>query len=153
MSIKRLPKSLHHKIANRTIFSYDFVTLCRSNPTIRNMKIPNLGFSLVEKFAIVQAVDSVIIADGTIHTGEIDALSQLMSRIDFESNFILQARNMSQEQGHIILRDMPYKKKKALATILEEIAISDGWVHEKESALMSTIFSYIGIGQEAKAAK
>lgn len=117
------------------------------------MKIPNLGFSLVEKFAIVQAVDSVIIADGTIHKGEINALGQLMRRIDFDTNFILQARNMSQEQGLSVLRDMPYKKKKALATILEEIAISDGLVHEKESALMSTIFSFIGIGQEIKTAK
>ena len=117
------------------------------------MKIPNLGFSLDEKFAIVQAVDAVIVVDGTIHEGEINAMGKLMRRIDFDTNFILQARNFGQAQGHDILRKMSGSKKKALVTILEEIAISDGLVHEKEVELMSTIFNFIGVGQKARAAK
>jgi|GEM_PF-920641 len=117
------------------------------------MKVPALGFSLVEKFAIVQAVDSVIVADGTIHKGEINALSQLMRRIDFETNFILQARNMSHDQGRLILREMSFEKKETLVNILQEIAVSDGFVHEKESDLMATIFSYIGVDKTKKAAK
>ncbi|MRI00769.1 hypothetical protein GH721_09550 [Kriegella sp. EG-1] len=117
------------------------------------MKIPNLGFSLVEKFAIVQAVDAVIVADGKIHKGEINALSQLMRRIDFETNFILQARNMSLDQGRAILSEMSYQKKKAIVNILEEIAMSDGFIHEKESTLITSIINHIGIRTEARAAK
>lgn len=111
------------------------------------------GFTLAEKFAIVHAVDAVIIADGTVHTGELTALGQLMQRIEFDSNFILQARNIAKEQAKLILRDMTYDKKKILATILDEIAISDGFIHEKESALMTDIYAFIGFGQQVKTAK
>ncbi len=103
-------------------------------------------FNVVEKLAIVRAVDSVILADGTIHKAEISALNRLMHRIDFDSNFILQARNFSREQVLRILREMPRPKKLSLIEILEEVAISDGFVHEKETALMDTIFASMGIG-------
>lgn len=114
------------------------------------MNTPTSGFTLAEKLAIVHAVDSVIIADGTVHNGELTALGQLMHHIEFDSNFILQARNIAKEQAKLILRDMTYGKKKVLATILDEIAISDGFVHEKETALMTEIFTFIGFGQEVK---
>ena len=110
-------------------------------------------FTLAEKLAIVQAVDSVILADGTVHKGEITALHKLMNRLDFDSNFILQARNVDPENGRLILRDMPNDKKEALATILEEMALADGFVHEKEAALISKIFSFVRIGPEFRAAK
>lgn len=103
-------------------------------------------FNVVEKLAIVRAVDSVILADGTVHQAEISALGRLMHRIDFDSNFILQARNFSGEQVLRVLREMPKSKKVALMGILEEVAISDGFVHEKEAALMDTIFTSMGIG-------
>ncbi len=117
------------------------------------MKIPSLGFSLVEKFAIVQAVDTVIVAEGTFRQSEIEALAKLMRRIDFETNFILQARNMSIEKSHSILQKMPYEKKKALVKILEEIALPDSFVHTNETSLINKIFSHIGIEEESKAAR
>ncbi|MGB5554303.1 MAG: TerB family tellurite resistance protein, partial [Flavobacteriaceae bacterium] len=100
-----------------------------------------MEFNPVEKLAIVQAISSVVLADGKVHNGEIHALSKLMHRIDFDSNFMVQARSIDAEQGVFILSGMPDKKKKALAEILEEVAASDGFVHEKETALMSSIFS------------
>ena len=117
------------------------------------MKIPDLGFSLVEKFAIVQAVDAVIVADGKVRQGEINALGQLMERMDFDSNFILQARNMSPDQGRSLLDEMPYEKKMALAEILGVVAKSDGYVHKKETAFMTKVFSAIGISKDIKKAK
>ncbi|MBD0850292.1 tellurite resistance TerB family protein [Maribacter arenosus] len=117
------------------------------------MNTPTSGFTLAEKLAIVHAVDSVIIADGTVHNGELTALGQLMRSIEFDSNFILQARNITQEQAKLILRDMTYGKKKILATILDEIAISDGFVHEKETALITDIYTFIGFEQKLKSAK
>ena len=117
------------------------------------MNTPKPGFTLAEKLAIVRIVDSVIIADGTVHKGELSALGQLMQRIEFDSNFILQARNIAEEQAKLILRAMTYEKKKVLVAILDEIAISDGFVHEKESTLMAEIHSFIGYVQELKTAK
>ena len=107
-----------------------------------------MEFNLMEKLALVQAINSVILADGTVHNGEINALTQLMHRIDFDSNFMVQARNIDAEQGVSILNGMPDEKKKALAAILEEVAIADGFVNEKETALMLSIFSAMGIFQE-----
>lgn len=114
------------------------------------MDRPTIDFTVAEKLAIVQAVESVILVDGTVHNGEINALGRLMKRIDFDSGFIAQARNITPEQGLSILRDLPRDKKNTLVKILEEIAISDGFVHEKETALMSTIFSFIGIEQKTR---
>jgi len=99
------------------------------------------GFSLAEKLAIVQALDSVILADGTVHNGEINALSELMSRIDFDSNFIVQARNLPLDQGVLVLKKMTGDKKKTLVEILSEVANSDGHFHEKEMKLILDICS------------
>ncbi len=111
------------------------------------MSSSTIGFSLAEKLAIVQALDSVILADGTVHNGEINALSELMYHIDFDSNFIVQARNLTANQGLLILNDMTSEKKEALVVILKKMAIADGFVHKKETALMVNIFSSIGILQ------
>ncbi|CAZ98068.1 hypothetical protein Q4603_03480 [Zobellia galactanivorans] len=97
-------------------------------------------FTLAEKLAMVHVVNSLILADGQVHNGEINAVSQLMRQIDFDSNFIMQARNIESEQALSILRQMPQEKKKNLESILEMTAISDGFKHTKESSLMAYIF-------------
>lgn len=105
-----------------------------------------MDFNIAEKLAIVMAIDSIIVADGLIHNGEIDHLSKLMGRIDFDSNFIVYARNITPEQGMKILKGMSHEKKIALAGILEEVANSDGFVHKKETALIVRITAAMGIG-------
>lgn len=69
-------------------------------------------FSVVEKLAIVNAVDSVILADGHVHNAEINALGILMRHIDFDSNFIIHARNIEAKQSISILRGMLHEKKR-----------------------------------------
>jgi len=107
------------------------------------------GFSLAEKLAIVNAIDAVILVDGIVHDGEITALSKLMSTIDFDSNFIIQARNIESEQGMSILKNMSQQKRENLAFILEEVALSDGFLHKKEKILLEKTFYSIGILQKA----
>jgi len=111
------------------------------------MNTPNIGFSLAEKFAIVQALDALILADGTVHNEEINTLSELMYRIDFDSNFIVQARNISAKQCELVLTAMSDAKKQALVEILEEMAIADGFVHEKEADLIASILVNLRILQ------
>ncbi|SHI62954.1 hypothetical protein [Pseudozobellia thermophila] len=103
------------------------------------------NFNLAEKLAIVHAINAVILADGKVHNGEINALTQLMKHIDFDSNFILQARNIESEQAMAILRKMPPEKKKNLQSILEMTAISDGFKHLKETSLMTYIYKAMEI--------
>ena len=100
------------------------------------MTIPTLPFSLAEKSAIVKLMYSVILADGHVHPGGIDAFKQFMHAFDFDSNFIQQSNAISQEQGEMILTNMPTEKKKIFVQLLEDMAKSYGFVHEKEIALI-----------------
>lgn len=112
------------------------------------MNSSTIGFSLAEKLAIVQSLDSVILADGAVHTGEISVMSDLMNRLDFDSNFIVQARNLPVDQGLLILKAMTQEKKKSLAAVLDEVANSDGHFHEKEMKLILGIFNATDIYKE-----
>ncbi len=66
-----------------------------------------------------------------------------MKLIDFDSNFILLARNIDIEQALMLLIKMSDEKKSTLKSILEMIAISDGFVHEKETDLMVRVLSQL----------
>ncbi|PKA98697.1 hypothetical protein B0O79_2385 [Flavobacteriaceae bacterium MAR_2009_75] len=104
------------------------------------MQTQTAAFTLAEKLAMVHAVNAVILADGHVHEGEINALTQLMQHIDFDSNFIMQARNIDSEQAILILKKMSQEKKVNLESILEMTAISDGFKHTSEIDLMTYIF-------------
>lgn len=109
------------------------------------MELPKILLTLEEKLAIVHAINSVILIDGHIRKGEINIMGRLMQHLDFDSNFILQARNIDSEYVVHILQKMPMKKKKSLRAILQVVAISDGFVHVKETGLMNHIFKAIGL--------
>ncbi|TVZ16479.1 TerB family tellurite resistance protein [Maribacter sp. MAR_2009_72] len=104
-----------------------------------------MNFDLSEKLAIVNVIDAVIVADGKIHKGEINALSRLMSIIDFDSNFLIQARTIDTAQSVVILKKMSQDKKNNLAQILEDVALADGFIHEKENDLINYIYNAIGM--------
>ena len=109
------------------------------------MNTHSLAFNIAEKLAFVNAINSVIVADEFIHKAELGIMNQLMQRIDFDSNFIVQARNISDEQRLLIINKMPKDKKEALSEILDEVAISDGIYHEKEMELILGICTAMGI--------
>ncbi len=100
-------------------------------------------FSIAEKLALVNAIDSVIVADQSIHPAELHFLNQLMNRLDFDSNFIIQARNVPQNHVRSIIMRMPEPKKTALFAILDDVASADGFVHKKELEVI------MGISTEA----
>ncbi|SIQ11719.1 tellurite resistance TerB family protein [Maribacter ulvicola] len=108
-----------------------------------------MEFDIPEKLAIVHLIDSVIIADGKIHEGEVNALSKLMPIIDFDSNFLIQSRTIDMAQSIHILKDMSEAKKNRVAKILEDIAISDGYIHEKENEVIHHVFKEIGLSKKA----
>ncbi|MFS4445525.1 TerB family tellurite resistance protein [Maribacter sp. 2307UL18-2] len=113
------------------------------------MNIQRPLFTIAEKLALVNAIDSVIVADKLIHQAELAVMNQLMARIDFDSNFIAQARIISDEQRLLIVKDMSENKKRRLAAILDEVAKADGYVHKKEAELISNICAAMGICTEA----
>lgn len=98
--------------------------------------------------AVVKMTYEVILADGTVHPAEIDALQELKSKIGFDSNFLDEAKSMDVDSALVPLHNMSYAKKKTLARILEDMAISDDHLHEKEMNLIIQTFKNIGIGGE-----
>ena len=104
-----------------------------------------MEFNLAEKLAIVKMIYSMVYADGIVHSGEISEVSKLMKEIDFDSNQIQYAQNIEKEQSIAILQKMTDVKKKALTKMLEDLAKSDGFVHQKETELLKSIFSSLQV--------
>jgi len=105
------------------------------------MNTPNNIFSSAEKLAVVKSLDAVIQVDGIVHDGEVNTLNELMLRLDFDTDFIIQARNTPTKQCAIILEAMSDDKKDILAIMLHEMAIADGFFHERESDMIDIILS------------
>lgn len=100
-----------------------------------------MNLNLAEKLAIVKMIYSMVYADGVVHSGEINEVSKLMTVIDFDSNQIQYAQNIEKEQSIAILQQMTDTKKKALNKILEDLAKSDGFIHEKETELLNSVLA------------
>jgi uncharacterized tellurite resistance protein B-like protein len=104
-----------------------------------------MEFTLIEKLAIVKAIDEVITADEVIAKGEIDYLIQLMNVLDFDNSFVEEARKFNSKQAVIVLNDMSENKKSALAIMMLEMARADGEVDESELQVILSIFVAAGI--------
>lgn len=104
-----------------------------------------MELNLAEKLAIVKMIYSMVYADGIVHNAEIHEVSRLMKEIDFDSNQIQYAQNIEQEQSIAILQKMTDDKKRSLTKMLEDIAKSDGFVHQKESELLNSLFASIEV--------
>ncbi|WP_051941683.1 tellurite resistance TerB family protein [Maribacter forsetii] len=101
-----------------------------------------------EKLAIVKMVDYVILADSKVDPAEMRYLTQLMVRLSFDSFFIGEARNLDKEKAFKILSLMSLPKKRELAKLLDEVAISDGFVHEKEVLKIAEALDHMEIEKE-----
>ncbi|PIB29328.1 hypothetical protein BFP77_06590 [Maribacter sp. 4U21] len=104
-----------------------------------------MEFNLAEKLAIVKMIYSMVYADGVVHKGEINEVSKLMNVIDFDSNHIQFAQNIEKQQSVAILQEMTQEKKIALTRILEDIAKADGFVHEKETELLNSLYTALEV--------
>lgn len=104
-----------------------------------------MEFNLAEKLAIVKAIDEVILADGEIAEGEIAYLGQLMAVLEFDMDFVNEARKFNASQAMSILRRMSEQKKHSLAIMLDQMARADGNVDEEEMKVIISVFLAAGI--------
>jgi len=107
-----------------------------------------MEFTREEKLALVKMVDYVILADSKVDPAEMKLLTQLMERFNFDSFFIGQARNLNKDMAFKTLSLMPMDKKKILGKLLDEVAISDGYIHEKEIVKIMETLDHMGIERE-----
>ncbi|MGC1515404.1 MAG: hypothetical protein WA810_07490 [Maribacter sp.] len=76
-----------------------------------------MTFDIPEKLAIVNVIEAVNLADGEVHTGELDMVRHLMEVIGFDSNFLIQARSLDTRQSIVILKKLPTDKKKTCENV------------------------------------
>ncbi|ASV29794.1 TerB family tellurite resistance protein [Maribacter cobaltidurans] len=110
-----------------------------------------MKFEISEKLAIAKVIDTLIHADGVVHNGEINAFGKLMELLDFDANFLIQARMLEMEQSIAMVKNFSHQKKELLENLMEEVAKSDGFVHQKEIEMMENVLSSIRL--EIKSSK
>ncbi|MDR5589940.1 hypothetical protein [Christiangramia sp. SM2212] len=104
-----------------------------------------MEFNLAEKLAIVKDIDRVILADNKVENGEMEYLGQLMKLLEFDSEFVEEARKFNIQQANGILENMSEAKKHSLAIMLHEMAYADGDMGREELKLLFNVFEDVGI--------
>ncbi|MDO6470762.1 hypothetical protein [Maribacter sp. 1_MG-2023] len=109
-----------------------------------------MEFEEFVKAAFVKMIYEVIEADGEIHPAEVEILNKLKVKIGFDDTFLERAKLLEYDNALVTLYNSPHEQKKALAEILDEVAISDGDIHKKEMDLIIETFINIGLGEETE---
>ncbi|NNC71104.1 MAG: hypothetical protein HKN90_09815 [Flavobacteriaceae bacterium] len=104
-----------------------------------------MEFNLAEKLAIVKVIDEVITADGELDKDEVKYLKHLMKVLDFEFNFIQEARKFNSRQAMLILREMSEDKKNVVANVFSQMAGVDGDIDQNEIDIIITAFIEAGM--------
>ncbi|MCB7479854.1 hypothetical protein [Christiangramia sediminis] len=104
-----------------------------------------MNFNLAEKLAIVKDIDRVILADDKVAKGELVYLGQLMKLLDFDSDFVEEARKFNIQQANGILENMSEAKKHSLTIMLHEMAYADGEMSKEEIKILFSVFENVGI--------
>jgi uncharacterized tellurite resistance protein B-like protein len=104
-----------------------------------------MEFNLMEKLAVIKAVDEVIQIDETIKKGEAKFMDRLAEALGFDSELLAEAREVEAAEALAVLRAMPQAQKQTLARLLNEAANADGEVDEREIRFIYRVFSAAGI--------
>lgn len=113
-------------------------------------KTKNMKFEEFVKAAFVKMIYEVIQADGKVHPAELEILNKLKKTLGFDDEFLERTKKLDYDNALVTLYNINHEQKKDLASILEEVAISDGSVHKKEMALIIDTFINIGLGEETE---
>ncbi|MFS4493120.1 hypothetical protein [Maribacter sp. 2308TA10-17] len=114
------------------------------------MKTTNkLSFSIPEKLAFVKMIHSIIVADRVIHKKEIQFLTELSHRLNFELSFVQQAKTMDLYQSQAILDKMEKSKKETVIQVLQEMARIDGIIADQEMSILLDLFNHLSISLES----
>ena len=104
-----------------------------------------MNFSLLEKMAVLKAVDEVLMADGHIDVGEIAYLTQILNQFDEEMEFIQEARSLKSAHASEILKSMNSSKKIALYVMMKDMGEADGKIDLEEWEVILSVLDIAGI--------
>ena len=91
-----------------------------------------MHFNQAEKMAVVKAIAETIDLDDQYKLGEFMYLNELMNNLDFDTQYMEKAKQLSSHKAVQALQSMTKEKKEALIIMIDKMAESDGSVHQKE---------------------
>ncbi|SFR34108.1 Tellurite resistance protein TerB [Robiginitalea myxolifaciens] len=104
-----------------------------------------MEFNLLEKLAVLKAIDEVIQMDQEIKLGEVKFMDRLSEAMDFDPALVLEARRAEPAEAIAVLKAMPEPQKQTLARLMNEAANADGEVDEREIQFIYRVFNAAGI--------
>ena len=96
-----------------------------------------------EKLAVVKAIAETIELDKKYKVGELMYLDELMKTLDFDMQFVEEARDLDSLKAVSTLRAMSEEKKKALIIMIDKMTEADGAVHKKETDFVVNLVSIL----------
>ena len=102
-----------------------------------------MNFDQDEKLAVVKAIAETIELDRKYKVGELMYLDELMKTLDFDMQFVEEARELSSLRAVSTLRSMSEEKKKALIIMIDKMTEADGTVHKKETDFVVNLVSIL----------
>ena len=107
-----------------------------------------MEFNILEKLAMLKAIDEVLRIDQKIKLGELSFLDKLATSINFDLNQLKEVREIEPAEAIAVLKAMPKPQKQALGRIMTQAANADGEVDEREIQFIYRVFSAAGIDPE-----
>lgn len=104
-----------------------------------------MELNIIEKLAVIKAVDEVIRMDDILDVGELDYLTQLAEVLNFDAELLIQAREVEAVEAIAVIKVMPESKKAFLMRIMTEAANADGVVDEAEIQFIYRVLAAAGI--------
>lgn len=104
-----------------------------------------MNYSLLEKLAIVKALDEMILADEVDDPKERAYLSDTAEKLEINAEFIAESRYLKNTECFDILRRMTPDKKTEFEAMLRGMAEADGKVESSEVNMLISILDQIGM--------
>lgn len=102
-----------------------------------------MNFDQDEKLAVVKAIAETIELDKKYKVGELMYLDELMDALDFDMQFVEEAKELDSLKAVSTLRSMSEEKKKALIIMIDKMTEADGSVHKKETEFVVNLISIL----------
>ena len=102
-----------------------------------------MQFDQTEKMAVVKTIVETIDLDDQYKLGEFIYLDELMNTLDFDTQYMAKAKQLSSKKAVQSLQSMTKEKKEALIIIIDKMIESDGAVHRKEKEFLVNLIQIL----------
>ena len=102
-----------------------------------------MKFTEVEKISMLKAMDELIRADDDIHEKEAEFLEAIVEEFEWDSGFLEKLENFKKDDALKSVKELSPEKLNYFRTLLNELAISDRIINEKEVKFIERVNQFI----------